>query len=172
MKVMKFFWTVILIIFSAWSVFQFIDRGSKKAIAQTSFSEELDIKAKSHFIERIDYKGEDSPIYDPKGRRDPFRSPLFILKKDKKNIPLTPLQRYDISELKLTGVVWGGKVGYKAMILAPDGKGYSVGINSLIGKNGGRVINIGKDKIVIREKDIDLLGKVKKNNIEMKLREE
>jgi len=168
---MKNISAVILMILFGWAMFHVIDTDPNKAIAQMSFSEELGTKADSHLIERIDYKGEKSRLYNPKGRRDPFKSPLIILKKDKKT-PLTPLQRYDISELKLTGIVWGGGVGYRAMILAPDGKGYSVGINSLMGKNGGRVINIEKDKIVIQEKDIDLFGKVKKINIVMKLREE
>src|SRR4030095_16157234 len=37
--------------------------------------------------------------------------------------PLGPLERFDLSALKLVGIVWG-ELGRKALIKAPDGKSY------------------------------------------------
>jgi type IV pilus assembly protein PilP len=53
--------------------------------------------------------------YNPLGRRDPF-SPI-IMREDRKaqSEDHPPLERYNIYEFKLTGIVWGG-FGYNAML--------------------------------------------------------
>ena len=44
--------------------------------------------------------------YNPSGKRDPFLPYSGGLVKDK-NLPRSPLERYKLTELTLTGIVWG-----------------------------------------------------------------
>jgi len=106
-------------------------------------------------------------IYDPTGLRDPFEP--FIKLEEKKPVPKafvprTPLQGYPADQLKLVGVVWGGDdTKAKALIEDPQGKGYAVGVGTLVGDRGGKVVRILPDRIVIEERFTDLFGEEKKN---------
>lgn len=110
------------------------------------------------------------PVYNPEGKVDPFM-PLFKKEspeeemasekpKKKKRIPRTPLERIDLSQLELVGIVsaTGSK---KALVEESSGKGYIVTIGTYMGRNGGRVTNILSDRIVVEEEVIDVLGKSK-----------
>lgn len=110
-----------------------------------------------------------SYTYDPKGRRDPFM-PLIIKEqqqKSKANLP--PLERYDISEFKLSGIVWGG-FGYNAILEGPDGKGYFIRQGSIIGPNRGVVKSITKTGVVVEEKYKTYTGQTQRKEIVMPLR--
>lgn len=105
-------------------------------------------------------------VYDPAGLRDPFEP--FIKLPEKKAapkafVPRTPLQGYPAEQLKLAGVVWGGDGKAKALIEDPQGKGYAVGVGTLVGDRGGKVVRILPDRIVIEERFNDLFGEEKKN---------
>lgn len=95
--------------------------------------------------------------YDPQGRRDPMeplvkeRPPEQLVPVDDPKRPLGPLERYDISALKLVAIMWGD-LGRRALVKAPDGKGYFVTVNTYMGKHGGKVIAVEKDKVVIEER--------------------
>lgn len=95
--------------------------------------------------------------YDPQGRRDPMeplvkeQPPEQLVPVDDPKRPLSPLERYDISALKLVAIMWGD-LGRRALVKAPDGKGYFVAVNTYMGKYGGKVIAVEKDKIVIEER--------------------
>jgi type IV pilus assembly protein PilP len=104
--------------------------------------------------------------YNPEGRRDPFKSLLLgrevqiqTVKREKKR-PLGPLENYELETLRLVGIVWG-EMGNFAIIEAPDGKGYSVYVNTPIGKYNGRVKEILSDRVVIMETYIDIRGNKK-----------
>lgn len=96
--------------------------------------------------------------YDPHGRRDPME-PLVKEQPPEQLVPvedtlkrsLGPLERYDISALKLVAIMWGD-LGRRALVKAPDGKGYFVAVNTYMGKYGGKVIAVEKDKVVIEER--------------------
>jgi type IV pilus assembly protein PilP len=96
--------------------------------------------------------------YDPQGRRDPME-PLvkeqppeqLVPVEDTLKRPLGPLERYDISALKLVAIMWGD-LGRRALVKAPDGKGYFVAVNTYMGKYGGKVVAVEKDKVVIEER--------------------
>jgi Tfp pilus assembly protein PilP len=107
--------------------------------------------------------------YSPQGRRDPF-APL-ISKEDAKiragSRP--PLERYSISEFKLTGIVWGG-FGYNAMVEGPDGKGFFIRTGTTIGPNKGVVKKITKDMMIIEEKFKNMLGETERKQITIQLR--
>ncbi len=108
--------------------------------------------------------------YDPGGRRDPF-VPIIVKKEEQKvntaNRP--PLERFNISELKLTGIVWGG-FGYNAVIEAPDGKGYFVRTGTVLGPNRGVVKRITQSTVVIEEKYKTFSGEVQRKEIVVELR--
>lgn len=99
-------------------------------------------------IERIQPESFPVHSYDAHQLRDPF-APL-IVKREERRKGVSPLESYDIEELKLTGVAWDSK-GRMALIQAPDGRFYIVRENDRIGFSGGRVIKILKEAVEIKE---------------------
>jgi type IV pilus assembly protein PilP len=104
-------------------------------------------------------------IYDPTGKRDPFRP--FNLKVEKKaEVPveeLTPLQRYNLSQLTLTAIIYDPeKETGIAMVVtpAPDNKGYNVTVGSEVG--GGRVVRITESEIQVEMSYEDYYGNTEK----------
>ena len=102
--------------------------------------------------------------------------PLFEGKPDasklrktrRSRIPRTPLERIDISQLKLVGIVVSND-GNKALLESTSGKGYVVQKGAYIGTNAGKLVQIQKDKIIIEEQVEDVTGKMKIRKIELKL---
>jgi type IV pilus assembly protein PilP len=102
--------------------------------------------------------------YEARGRRDPFRSVLET-KRDKKALAdLPPLQRLELSDMQLSGIVWG-TMGYAALITTPDGKGYTVRTGTILGPRGGVVKKITKTEIIIQETIEDIFGAKKTRQI-------
>lgn len=101
-------------------------------------------------------------VYNPVGKRDPFVS-LIAERKPviDKQIPLTPLQQYDLSQFRLIGAIIGKTP--QAMVEAPDGKPYVLKKGVLIGKNNGVVVDIDSQKVVVEEKYYDFSGVVRKS---------
>lgn len=105
---------------------------------------------------------EDDYHYNPVGKRDPFYSKLLEEKKRiEPNKKLFGVQRYDLAELKLVGIVWG-ELGRKGVVETPEGKSYLVKVGTHIGKKGGIVKAITNQEVVVQEFVTDYLG----NNIE------
>lgn len=107
--------------------------------------------------------------YNPAGKRDPF-APL-IVKEDHKALTgeRPPLERYNIYEFKLSGIVWGG-FGYSAMVEGPDGKGYFVRVGTFIGQNRGIVKKITQYTMVIEEKFKTISGETDRKEVVLELR--
>ncbi|MFW5639550.1 MAG: pilus assembly protein PilP [Thermodesulfobacteriota bacterium] len=128
--------------------------------------------------------GEEEPreyiVYARKERIDPF-VPLFKeepetkepeqKESDGKPKPpprrLTPLEKLDLSQLKLVGIVRTPR-GNKAMVEEASGKGYIIDKGTYIGIHSGQVVEIKKDRIVVEEKDTDPMGKVTVRTREIK----
>ena len=72
-------------------------------------------------------------------------------------VPKTPLQRYALDELRLVGIVWAEERS-KALIEDPKGKGYYVGAGTYVGDQGGKIIRINKDMLLVEERNTDLMG--------------
>jgi Tfp pilus assembly protein PilP len=105
-------------------------------------------------------------VYDPLGKRDPFR-PFDMSPK----LPpgASALERYDIGQLKLTAVLnIGGEP--TANVENAAGKGFLVKKGTKIGLKGGEVVEIFQDKLLILETDTDFTGQSKTKTIELKLR--
>lgn len=119
-----------------------------------------------------------SYFYDPTGKADPFR-PLFATEAERvvpaqqkvtrQRLPLTPLQRIDLGQFKLVGIILS-RGGNKALVEEPSGKGYIISKGTYIGQNFGRVKRILKDKVVVEEEVEDFLsGEMKLQATELKL---
>ena len=116
--------------------------------------------------------GEKAPAaysYNPQGRRDPFASIVVKEEKQAKMGDHPPLERFNISEFKLTGVVWGG-LGYNAMVEGPDGKGYFIRVGTVMGLNKGVVKKIMQNNMVIEEKFKNFSGETERREIVIELR--
>mgnify|MGYP001615597919 CR=1 FL=1 len=117
----------------------------------------------------IEQKPQAVYSYKPAGKRDPF-TPIIVkenLKAQSEDRP--PLERFNIYEFKLSGVVWGG-FGYSAMLEGPDGKGYFVHVGTIIGQNKGVVKKITQHNMVIEEKFKTISGEPDRKEIVIELR--
>ena len=118
----------------------------------------------------VEEEKEPAYTYNPVGKRDPFK-PFIALgpKRQVTTAPLTPLQRYDVSELKLVGIL-KGPMGYRALVEDAGGKGFIVAKGTLIGRGNGQVKEIHKDRMVVEETYQDIFGQVKRRLISVPLR--
>jgi len=108
-------------------------------------------------------------IYDPIGRRDPFRS--FILDRLRDDDAIKgPLEEYDLSQLEVAGMVWRGDKR-RALVIDPSGQGYVVEEGDKIGKNDGRVLEIGDSMTRVREQYVDAYGEKTTKEIDMRIRQ-
>jgi Tfp pilus assembly protein PilP len=82
--------------------------------------------------------------------------------------PKSPLEKYDINELKLIAIIWGIKRP-TAMIEDPDGTGYVVKKGTFVGDKKGRIVKILKDKVIVKEKYRDLLGNSQVEEVALEL---
>lgn len=110
---------------------------------------------------------EITDFYNPEGKLDPFE-PLFKKervslavgkKKIKRRKPLTPLERVNLSQLSLVGIIQAPS-GNRALVQESSGKGYVVKKGTYIGTNSGKIIQILKDRIIIEEESENIYGKV------------
>lgn len=107
-------------------------------------------------------------VYDPAGLRDPFEALVMIRKPVfDDGQPLTPLQKYDISQFRLSAIVVG-KDQPMAMVIAPGGKAYVLKHGVKIGKNGGVVKRIASDVVLVEEKYYDFTGKLSTTSLELR----
>ncbi len=115
------------------------------------------------------------PVYNPKGKVNPFE-PLFrekptvarVKAKRKKRVPRTPLEKIDLSQLRLVGIITAAS-GNKALVEESNGKGYVIRKGTYIGTNAGKVVQIQGNKVVVAEEWEDVLGNVTFRNKELKL---
>ena len=84
--------------------------------------------------------------YEVKGRRDPFRPLIKPRVETARARPKTGLAALDVKELKLAGIIWGGR-GYYALVEAPNGAGYVVRLNDTVGEDA-RVAQITSDAVM------------------------
>jgi len=88
--------------------------------------------------------------YSAVGKRNPFRSYFEEIKPPDPGRKRTPLERYEIDQLKLVAVM-RGTAAPRAMVEDPAGRGHVVRVGSLVGRNGGQVKAIRGRGIVIHE---------------------
>lgn len=118
----------------------------------------------------LEKKEEKEYVYDPVGKADPFKPfiQLTPVRESARNIPLTPLQKYEISQLKLVAII-STPEGNIALVEDSSGKGYFLKKGTGIGKNDGKVTKILKDKVIIEEMYQDIFGQTKINEVSLVL---
>lgn len=91
-------------------------------------------------------------IYDTKGRRDPFRPYVEMRAPEEGEMqgPLLPLQRYDLDDIKLTGIIWDVR-SPKALFVDPGKQTHILGRDDRIGRNNGYIAVIREGEVVVVE---------------------
>lgn len=102
--------------------------------------------------------GADAYKYDPAGKRDPFR-PIHLIREPnpEKTEPLTPLQRYELGQLRLVGIVHQ-LMPPRAMVEDSAGLGFILTPGTPVGPNGGIVTEIRPREVVVEEWQTDVIG--------------
>lgn len=138
---------------------------------------DLDTEDDTNIDAETAYTDNKAPSYDPAGKTDPFEP---LIKGNSKEISQkatyadtdskgdTPLEKIDLSQLKLTGIVRATS-GNKGLVREASGRGHIIVQGTRIGTHGGRVAEVLNDKIIIREKMKDVLGRIFFQNTELKL---
>lgn len=106
----------------------------------------------------------DKPTLDSKGRKDPFKS--FIdtaadVKKQKPKgvLPLSPLQRQNLSVFNLVGISGSDEYGWRAILEDGEKKFYPIVEGTLIGLEQAQVVSIKSDRVIVAVKSADQKGK-------------
>ncbi len=154
----------------------------KKDVSKKNLSPQKELNAKTKIsspetkIEDKLIEQKESEHYDSKGKIDPF-APLIQEKSPQEDKPvvdnrpkriLTPLEKIALSQIRLVAVIIM-KNRSIAMVEEASGKGYEVGIGTYIGKNQGKVFEIRKNSIVVKELVKDYQGRFKEQVKEIKL---
>jgi type IV pilus assembly protein PilP len=111
------------------------------------------------------------PRFSGQGKRDPFRPATMRARPVSHRAPrenLSPLERFDLGQLKLVGVVWDIEEP-RAMIEDSAGLGYVVKVGTPMGVNEGKIKAIGPNEIVVEEFYEDNHGARKKRQVNMRL---
>lgn len=112
-------------------------------------------------------KAEPEFSYNPVGKPDPFKPFIQVVpEKMPKTAFLTPLQKYDISQLKLVAIITLPE-GSVALVEDQQGKGYFLKKGTAIGRHDGRVKAILKDRVIIEEAYSDVVGQTKVNEVSL-----
>ena len=115
------------------------------------------------------------PVYNSVGKLDPFQ-PIFghepikqapkVHQTDCVSNPV--LERVDMSQLKLTGIVITERQQI-ALFQEANGKGRIITENMCFGRHGGKIERILNDRIIVREEMQDATGQIQVKKIELKL---
>ena len=112
---------------------------------------------------------EEEYRYDPAGKPDPFRS-FVKLQNELEDGISTPLERFDLSQLEVTAIIWGSDRP-RALVRDPAGKGYIVSSGTPIGKNKGRVVSIQDNAVLVKETYVDFQDRATTKEVELRLYE-
>lgn len=111
-------------------------------------------------------KEEAEYSYNPAGKPDPFKPFVQSASRGSRTAPATPLQKFDVSQLKLVAIITTSD-GNIALVEDATGKGYFLKKGTWIGKNDGKVTKILKDTVIIQEVYQDIFGQTKTNEISL-----
>jgi len=73
-------------------------------------------------------------------------------------------------QLQVAGLVWKAEKR-RALVIDPSGQGYVVEEGDRIGKNNGRVLDIGDSSMRVREEYVDFHGEATTKEIDMRIRQ-
>ena len=113
--------------------------------------------------------GEQDYFYDPRNKRDPFRSYRFANVSDDTEKNFGPLGDFELGQLELSAVIWDAG-NPRALILDPGGRSYIVREGAQIGKNSGQVIHIGDNLVLVKETYENFAGERTTKDVELRIR--
>ncbi len=122
-------------------------------------------------VEKVEQKEPEKKleefVYNPVGKPDPFKTFLQLTDKGTvRRAHLTPLQKYEISQLKLVAIITSPQ-GNIALVEDSQGKGYFLKKGTVVGSNDGKVKQILKDRVIIEEVYQDIFGQTKANEVSL-----
>ena len=119
------------------------------------------------FVNPNTLEGDDF-VYDPSGKRDPFR-PFDLAPKRQVDESLSPLERYSLGQLRLAAVLNDADGAAIAIVEDESGKGFTVRQGMKMGNNGGIVVSIEPNKLKVLESTVDFTGQETQNVTEFVL---
>lgn len=105
---------------------------------------------------------------EPAAENDGVGAGVVVEKKKERRIPRTPLEKMDLSQLKLVAIIRADS-GNRALVQDATGKGYVLNTGTYVGLNSGIVKQIEKDKVIVEEEVEDVYGKSSLREREMVL---
>lgn len=112
--------------------------------------------------------GDRDYFYDPRGKRDPFRSFRFVDDEAPEKKEFGPLGEFEIGQLELSAVIWDA-TNPRALVLDPGGRSYIIREGSQIGKNNGQVIHIGDNLVLVKETYENFAGEKTTKDVELRI---
>jgi type IV pilus assembly protein PilP len=118
-----------------------------------------------------------SAQFDFSSKKDPFRSYVqpappeqkpTVTQRKAMTAGLLPLQSYDVSRFKVSGIIVGLKEN-RALIVDPAGKGYVVKQGTAIGTNDGIITKITPSYLEVVETYREDNGQLRKRNVKLSL---
>ncbi len=109
--------------------------------------------------------------YDSSRHRDPFRPPPQLNPAGERAVARTPLEGYEIGQLKLVGIVKNA-ANARAMVEDSAGLGYIVTTGTPIGSSGGVVRAIEQRRVLIQEQTTNPYGEKQATEVVMELPQE
>jgi Tfp pilus assembly protein PilP len=108
--------------------------------------------------------------YSRRGRRDPFRPLIEVVRDVEKEGPKTTgtLESYDISDFEVVAIAKKGGQ-YSALLQSSDNKAFTVYEGMTLGLRKGKIIKITSSNIITEEQYRDALGKTQSRQIILKL---
>ncbi len=129
----------------------------KKNIALKNNAKNFGIKGQGGEYLKNLFTGQQT--YNADGKIDPFaplintaakKAPETAQQRKPRRI-LTPLEKFDFSQIRLVAVIIA-KSGNIAMVEDSTHKGYTIRVGTYIGRNGGRVVKIENDRVIVKER--------------------
>ena len=147
--------------------------GAANAKLKEVFGDKPEVKTKVHLDDTsslLKKNPEPEPSkYVRKVNRDPFRpSSIQTRTSNRSRDNLSPLERFELGQLKVVGIVWDIKEP-RAMIEDTAGLGYTILVGTPIGGSEGKVKAINRNEVVVEESFQDFSGKKKTREVLMKL---
>lgn len=130
------------------------DKPAQTEVVQTSTEEAVEVASP-----------ETEYVYNPIGKRDPFRTYITDIDEGEVTDP-TPLQRYELEQYQLTGIIWGTERP-RALMEDPEGMGHVVEIGTYVGKKWGKVTQITSNQLIVTEEYLTPDGALVVNPIEI-----
>ncbi len=135
----------------------------------TNASKLQDAAGEAAAKDETDYAaGGQDYFYDPRNKRDPFRSYRFVGESAPEKT-FGPLGDFELGQLELSAVIWDA-TNPRALILDPGGRSYIVREGSQIGKNSGQVIHIGDNLVLVKETYENFAGERTTKDVELRIR--